>query len=175
MGTYSLNVILQNASRFSGPGLLLSINLLYNYFFTRCFITQVLSNSVAEALALDGDPSTTETQRFVRMFNRFFDLLNVRSLSESIRHRKPDVRPYRDLSDERLKVHNYVNTCISQLASQHFLTVVYSYPSPTFHPFLFLNPPTTHDCHASVSYNLNKNFLCSNYIYSGWKVTSCHT
>ena len=108
--------------------------------FTRCFITQVLSNSVAEALALDGDPSTTETQRFVRMFNRFFDLLNVRSLSESIRHRKPDVWPYRDLSDERLKVHNYVNTCISQLASQHFLTVVYSYPSPTFHPFLFLNP-----------------------------------
>ena len=103
----------KNASRLSRPGLLLSINLMYNCLFTRCFITQVLSNSVAGALALDGDPSTTETQRFVRMFNRFFNLLNVRSLSESIRRRKPDTRPYRDPNDERLKVHSYANACIS--------------------------------------------------------------
>ena len=86
---------------------------MYNCLFTRCFITHVLSNSVAEALALDGDPSTTETQRFVRMFNRFFDLLNVRSLSESIRHRRSDTWPYRDPNDERLKVHSYANACIS--------------------------------------------------------------
>ena len=69
---------------------------------------QVLSNSVAEALSLDADPSTTETQRFVRMFNKFFDLLNVRSLKESILHRKPDMQPYRDPNDERLKVHVHV-------------------------------------------------------------------
>ena len=72
---------------------------------------QVLSNSVAEALALEGDPSTSETQRFVRMFNRFFDLLNVRSIQESVLHRKPDVAPYTNSNDERLKV-NFIILCI---------------------------------------------------------------
>ena len=36
---------------------------------------QVMSNTVAEALARDGDSRTTETRRFVKMFNKFFDLL----------------------------------------------------------------------------------------------------
>ena len=65
---------------------------------------QVLSNSVAEAMKLDDDPATKETQRFVHMFNRFFDMLNVRSVRESVLHRKPDVQPYRNPDDERLKV-----------------------------------------------------------------------
>jgi len=65
-------------------------------FYSQCLITQVLSNSVAKALALDADPSTIETQGFLRMFNKFFDLLNVRSLKESILHRNPDVQPFRN-------------------------------------------------------------------------------
>ncbi len=65
---------------------------------------QVLSNSVAEALALEGKPYLKETERFVRKFNKFFDLFNVRSLTEHIKQRKPDLKPYRDVEDKRLKV-----------------------------------------------------------------------
>ena len=43
---------------------------------------QVLSTSVASALAYYNDPSTTETEHFCRQFDRFFDCMNVRSKSE---------------------------------------------------------------------------------------------
>ena len=69
---------------------------------------QVLSNSVAEALSLEDKPHLKETERFVRNFNRFFDLLNVWSLTEHINQRKPDLKPYRDVEDERLKVKNAI-------------------------------------------------------------------
>ena len=45
-------------------------------------IMLVLSKSVADAFAYFGDVSTTETEKFVRNFDRLFDCLNVRSLSE---------------------------------------------------------------------------------------------
>jgi len=63
-----------------------------------------LSGSVAKALAIQNDPQTLETRRFVEKFNRFFDLLNVRSLTEATHQRNPDKEPYRSSSDERLKV-----------------------------------------------------------------------
>ena len=64
---------------------------------------QVLSNSVAEALAFDGKPpDTRETQRFVSMFNRFFDMMNVRSLKEATPKRQTDKAPYRHLDDKRI-------------------------------------------------------------------------
>ncbi len=47
------------------------------------------------------DPDTTETQRFVSIFDRFFDSLHVRSPTEWIRKRKPGLKPY---TSERLKV-----------------------------------------------------------------------
>ncbi len=70
---------------------------------------QVLSQSVANAFAYFDDPDTTETQCFVSIFDRFFDSLNVRcptewSPTEWIRKRKPGLKPYTSLSDERLKV-----------------------------------------------------------------------
>ena len=64
----------------------------------------VLSSSVANALEYFGDPDTTETQTFVRNLDRFFDSFNVRCTQESIRKRKPDLRPYRDPSDSRFTV-----------------------------------------------------------------------
>ena len=67
---------------------------------------QVMSNTVAEALARDGDSRTTETRRFVKMFNKFFDLLNVRSLNEAIHERNPNKEPFRSPSDSRLQVNN---------------------------------------------------------------------
>lgn len=65
---------------------------------------QVLSNSVAKALELEGRPDTKETARFCHIFNKFFDILNVRSLDECVRQRKPDMRPFRQKSDPRLQV-----------------------------------------------------------------------
>ena len=59
---------------------------------------------MAKALAFYGDPKTRETQRFVRNFDIFFDCLNVRSLNEHIRHRKPNLEPYKSKDDERFKV-----------------------------------------------------------------------
>ena len=60
---------------------------------------------MANALDYYGDPdTTTETRKFVRNFDRFFDCLNVRCTQEGIQKRKPDLRPYRDPSDSRLTV-----------------------------------------------------------------------
>ena len=43
---------------------------------------QVLSNTVAAALEYNRNPETQETARFCRMFNKFFDCLNVSSLED---------------------------------------------------------------------------------------------
>ena len=51
----------------------------------------MLSASVAHAMELMGDSEMTETIRFVRFFDRFFDCLNVSSLSEGRHSRKPDL------------------------------------------------------------------------------------
>ncbi len=65
---------------------------------------QVLSSSMANALAYFGDPDTKETELFLRNLDRFFDCLNVRSMSESGQKRKDDLRPYVSVDDERLMV-----------------------------------------------------------------------
>ena len=67
-------------------------------------IIQVLSKSVADALAYFGDPSTSETEVFIRNFDRWFDCMNVRSLSEAKTKRKPDLEPYTSPDDSRFKV-----------------------------------------------------------------------
>ena len=67
-------------------------------------IFQVLSNSVAKALNYFYLDETAETEEFVWKFNRFFDCMNVRSMTEGVEKRNPDLRPYRDSEDDRLKV-----------------------------------------------------------------------
>lgn len=67
-------------------------------------IVQVLSESVANALEFYGDLQTRETQRFVRIFDKFFDCLNGRNLDEYRKRRKPNLRPYYSETDERLSV-----------------------------------------------------------------------
>lgn len=69
---------------------------------------QVLSKSVADALSARGRPEWKETERFVRMMNRFFDLLNVRSTSEGVAKRNPDLLPYTSLADPRFKACNCI-------------------------------------------------------------------
>ena len=56
----------------------------------------MLSTSVADAFAFIGKPYTKETERFARTFDKFFDLFNVRSLTEGIRKCKPNLCPYRN-------------------------------------------------------------------------------
>ena len=59
---------------------------------------------MADAFAYFGDDLTTETEVFVCNFDRFFDCLNVRSLSEWRTKRKEDLKPYTSPDDNRLKV-----------------------------------------------------------------------
>ena len=66
--------------------------------------TQVLSSSVACAMEVLGDESMSETIRFVRNFDRWFDCLNVSSLSEGKRSLKKDLYPYRTPADTRFDV-----------------------------------------------------------------------
>ena len=65
---------------------------------------KLLSKTVADAFAYFGDPSTSKTQRFVLMFDRLFDCLNVRNYKQWKEKRKPDLKPYSSADDEKLKV-----------------------------------------------------------------------
>ena len=44
---------------------------------------------MGKALPLTGGPDTQETVKFVLMFNKFFDALNVGDFVSSKHHRKP--------------------------------------------------------------------------------------
>ena len=60
--------------------------------------------TVANALEYIGDANTRETIRFVKTFDRFFDMLNTRSIEESKYKNKSDLACYRSAEDKRLKV-----------------------------------------------------------------------
>lgn len=45
-----------------------------------------------------------ETSRFALIFDKWFDLLNVRSFKEGVQSRKPFLYPYRNGQDKRLEV-----------------------------------------------------------------------
>lgn len=75
---------------------------------------------MAEGLSMYGGPESTETQRFVRNFDKFFDCLNVRSPDEHQRRRKPNLKPYTSPADERLIV-SWLVGCI------YIHTVVYMF------------------------------------------------
>lgn len=65
---------------------------------------QVLSESVAKALILTGNEKILETAHFIRMFDKFLNIMNVRNFDEGVRNRKTFLRPYHSGSDWRLKV-----------------------------------------------------------------------
>ena len=48
--------------------------------------------------------NSTETERFCRMFDDFFDMFNTRSVNEAKRKRKPNLSPYYNRDDPRLDV-----------------------------------------------------------------------
>ena len=61
----------------------------------------MLSKSVTDALSFwrDSDP-----EHFVRIFDKFFDMMNSRYLEEEIYKRKTDLAPYKSLDDPHFKI-----------------------------------------------------------------------
>ena len=88
-------------------------NLILSYLLTFKLFSvffQVLSESVGKALTLTAG-SEEETACFVLMFDKFFDLLNMRNFTEGACNRKPFLYPYHKGDDQRLQVMSSV-TCI---------------------------------------------------------------
>lgn len=63
-----------------------------------------MSETVGKAIKLTGGPEAEETSKFILMFDKFFDVLNVRSFVEGIKSRKPFLNPYRHGDDKRIDV-----------------------------------------------------------------------
>lgn len=57
-------------------------------------------------MTLTGGDEVSETAKFVEMFDKFLDCVNVSNFNTAKLQRKPFKQPYRSASDFRLKVHN---------------------------------------------------------------------
>ena len=73
---------------------------------------QVISDSVANSIQDLYGPDTEETVKFLRMFNKFFDCLNVRSMWEGRNKRNANLSPYNSEDDQRLKFHYRRSYCL---------------------------------------------------------------
>uniref|UniRef100_A0A1X7VJ84 Transposable element P transposase-like GTP-binding insertion domain-containing protein n=1 Tax=Amphimedon queenslandica TaxID=400682 RepID=A0A1X7VJ84_AMPQE len=109
----------------SDPGLALIPKLKYEHIVLTSFLkmrvdlaAQVLSSSAAKGLEMLKKEEMSET-KFVDIFDKWFDCLNVSCFSKGRLTRNPFKSPYRSDNDFRLKVDivivvfsNYVNYCI---------------------------------------------------------------
>ena len=59
---------------------------------------------MSKALLFNADSETEETAKFVSMFDKFFDCLNISNFHDGIHHRKSFQHPNRNANDYRLKV-----------------------------------------------------------------------
>ena len=59
---------------------------------------------MSNAFTLLNEEEYVETSRFCLIFDKFFDCLNTRRAGEGREKRKPDLEPYRSVSDIRLTV-----------------------------------------------------------------------
>jgi len=66
------------------------------------YAAEVLSDTAALDLEQQNWPSTGETLRFIRYFNKFFDVLNGAHSSQHIRTRNENLAPYTSVDDPRL-------------------------------------------------------------------------
>ena len=64
---------------------------------------QVFSKTVGKALSYAYGDSVRESAKFVMTMNRWFDLMNTKSLYEGIHKRNEDLYPFSDPNDERLQ------------------------------------------------------------------------
>ena len=63
--------------------------------------TQILSETVGKTLQDFGPPEAKSTATFCLMFDKFFDCFNIRNTKEHILKRKPFLKPFTSLDDER--------------------------------------------------------------------------
>ena len=63
---------------------------------------QVLSSTVADAIEHTNNDAVSETVGFLRLMDKFFDIVNVKDLQESNRKRKPALKPFTEPDDDRL-------------------------------------------------------------------------
>lgn len=63
-----------------------------------------MSESVASALEFLDNDGTQQTRLFIRMIDRFFDYLNVKSPKVADFKRKNSIAPYRKTDNKRFKV-----------------------------------------------------------------------
>lgn len=68
----------------------------------------MLSESVSKGILLKGGVEAAETSRFVDIFDKFFDILNVSNFGNAQRKRKPFQAPFQSSQDERLEVNVYM-------------------------------------------------------------------
>ena len=87
---------------------------------TSICLLQVLSTTVAEAFLYENNPHTKETERFVRIFDKFFDLMNTRNTNEFVLKRKPNLAPYDRVAIFIVLV---VAECHTLMSGNHMLTL----------------------------------------------------
>lgn len=63
-----------------------------------------MSSTVADALTYYDKAETTETRLFIRLFDNFFDCLNVTNKLEGIMKRKDSRLAYTSANDQRFNV-----------------------------------------------------------------------
>lgn len=68
---------------------------------------QVMSETVASALQFVNEEQTRETRVFIRMIDKFFDVLNVKNPVEGQHKRKDNRVPFKSPKDERFKVSDW--------------------------------------------------------------------
>ena len=88
-----------------------------------------MSSTVADALTNLNDEKTTEPRLFIRLFDQFFDCLNVKSKLEGVLKRKDSRLPYTHCNDDRFKVCNSIIAILCSyvliiVAQEHILEVL---------------------------------------------------
>ena len=80
----------------------------------------MLSSTVADGISTHFGDSGRETANFIRMFDRFFDILNVNNYTTGIHSRKPFKMPFRSKDDFKLKVYNSVSNVKATLKNSWY-------------------------------------------------------
>ena len=62
---------------------------------------QVMSNTVANAMEHTAGDQVRETVLFIRMMDKFFDIMNIKDVTEWQQKRKDNLRPFTNVGDER--------------------------------------------------------------------------
>ena len=86
---------------------------------------QVMSESVASALVFIDNDNTQQTRLFIRMVDRFFDYMNVKSPLMAQLKRKESIAPYRSPQDPRFEVSNPMHNMHTYVTSimHYYFTV----------------------------------------------------